>query len=81
MFNWELHVSCKLIYLAHARELADHSDTLHKHFDEVGTPAVMGVGDYAYTLLGVCTARKTGRQKHLLLFSPHHSLSSLYLSR
>lgn len=61
MFNWELHVACKMIYLAHASELSDHSETLHKHFDEVGTPAMMGVGDYAYTMVGVCTDRKTGK--------------------
>ena len=48
-----------------ARELA-------RHFDETGTPVMMGGGKLAYTLLGVQWDEKTGECAFLIL-DPHYT--------
>nr|CEL70329.1 TPA: peptidase family c78 protein [Neospora caninum Liverpool] len=61
VLNWYLHVPSKMLHLSSASELPAHAETLREHFDAVGTPVMMGVGDYAYTLVGVSVDIQTGK--------------------
>ncbi|PFH34920.1 peptidase family c78 protein [Besnoitia besnoiti] len=71
ILNWHLHVPCKMLHLGNASDLPSHAETLREHFDVVGSPVMMGVGDYAYTMLGIAFDAQSG-EAAFLIADPHY---------
>ena len=65
-------VSCKILTVPSGYDLPSRARELARHFDETGTPVMMGGGKLAYTLLGVQWDEKTGECAFLIL-DPHHT--------
>ncbi|KFG40791.1 peptidase family c78 protein, partial [Toxoplasma gondii FOU] len=72
VLNWYLHVPSKLLHLTSASDLPSHAATLKEHFDSVGSPVMMGVGDYAYTMVGISVDSETGEAAFLIV-DPHYA--------
>ena len=64
--------SCKILTVPSGRDLPSRARELALHFDETGTPIMMGGGKLAYTLLGVQWDEKTGECAFLIL-DPHYT--------
>jgi hypothetical protein len=65
-------VSCKILTVPSGYDLPSRARELARHFDETGTPVMMGGGKLAYTLLGVQWDEKTGECAFLIL-DPHYT--------
>ena len=65
-------ISCKILTVSSGYDLPSRARELAKHFDDVGTPVMMGGGKLAYTLLGVQWDEKTGECAFLIL-DPHYT--------
>jgi hypothetical protein len=65
-------VGSKIMTVASGLDLPQKARELAKHFDEIGTPVMMGGGQLAYTLLGVEWCEKTGECAFLIL-DPHYT--------
>ena len=66
-------VSCKILTVQNGREdLPGKARELAAHFDDVGTPVMMGGGQLAYTLLGVEYDERSGECAFLIL-DPHYT--------
>jgi len=63
---------CNLITVQAGSELEDKGRELRKHFDEVGSPVMMGGGQYAYTCIGIDYNESLGQIKFLIL-DPHYT--------
>jgi hypothetical protein len=64
--------SCKIMTVDNGLELPSRARELANHFDDVGTPVMMGGGKLAYTLLGVDWDENTGECAFLIL-DPHYA--------
>ena len=64
--------SCKILTVPSGYDLPSRARELARHFDEIGTPVMMGGGKLAYTLLGVQWDEKTGECAFLIL-DPHYT--------
>ncbi|OEH76538.1 hypothetical protein cyc_07849 [Cyclospora cayetanensis] len=53
VLNWYLEFGCRVIYLQHMEEIEAYMGLLLAHFARQQTPVIMGVGQFAYLLLGV----------------------------
>ena len=67
-----LGVGSRVLDVASGPELADKARELARHFDEVGTPIMMGGGCLAFTLLGVDYNEDSGEVAFLIL-DPHYT--------
>lgn len=65
-----LDVQYKILFVPSGAELAHKGRELAEHFDQQGTPVMMGGGALAYTLLGVDVNTETGDVAFLIL-DPH----------
>jgi hypothetical protein len=67
-----LDVPCNMITCNQGVELADKGRELRKHFEEVGTPVMMGGGELAFTCIGIDYNESLGQIKFLIL-DPHYT--------
>ncbi|XVF11628.1 hypothetical protein REPUB_Repub08aG0043600 [Reevesia pubescens] len=67
-----LGVSCKVINVRSGSELPEKCRELALHFENQGTPIMIGGGVLAYTLLGVDYNEATGESAFLIL-DPHYT--------
>jgi hypothetical protein len=65
-------LSCRVLNVSSGRDMDDHARQLAAHFDQHGTPVMIGGGVLAYTLLGVCFNESTGAVSYLIL-DPHYT--------
>lgn len=63
--------SSKILTVPSGRDIPSKARELSAHFDDVGTPIMMGGGALAYTLLGVDHNESTGECAFLIL-DPHY---------
>lgn len=61
----------RFIFCNKGSQIADKARELSRHFDEQGTPIMIGGGNLAFTLLGVAHNTATGEVKFLIL-DPHY---------
>ena len=67
-----LGMTCKIMTVQSGHDLPSRGRELARHFDDVGTPIMMGGGQLAYTLLGVDYNELTGECAFLIL-DPHYT--------
>jgi hypothetical protein len=66
------NVQCKILNVNNRKELLDnHLRTLVRHFEENGTPVMIGGGVLAYTMLGIHYDETTSDVRFLIL-DPHY---------
>ncbi|XP_045479688.1 ufm1-specific protease 2 [Harmonia axyridis] len=71
VLNTLLNVTCRIINVSNGPEMAYEGPQLVRHFEEYGTPIMIGGGDLAHTILGVDYNESTGNIKFLIL-DPHY---------
>lgn len=64
-------VSSKILHVSSGSEMESRSRELARHFDEQGSPVMVGGGVLAWTILGIARDARTGRAKFLIL-DPHY---------
>lgn len=64
-------VASKILHVSSGAEMGSQGRLLAKHFDEQGSPVMVGGGVLAWTILGVARNEMTGRTKFLIL-DPHY---------
>lgn len=64
-------VPCRILHASTGGEVANHIDALLKHFEQQGSPVMMGGDSDASSkgILGVC--RTSSGKSHLLVLDPH----------
>ncbi|XP_039252125.2 ufm1-specific protease 2-like [Styela clava] len=72
VLNHLLDVTSKIMFVSRGSELAMKGRELANHFEEQGTPVMIGGGVLAHTILGVCFSEITGETKFLIL-DPHYT--------
>ncbi|XP_026190147.1 uncharacterized protein LOC34623727 [Cyclospora cayetanensis] len=77
VLNWYLEFGCRVIYLQHMEEIEAYMGLLLAHFARQQTPVIMGVGQFAYLLLGVAQDLDT---QLTALPCPPRCLSAICLS-
>lgn len=65
-------VTCKIIDFPSGNDIPTRSRELIQHFNEIGTPIMIGGGVLAYTLLGIQYNEETGESRYLIL-DPHYT--------
>jgi hypothetical protein len=65
-------VSCRVLNVSSGRDMDDYARQLAAHFDQHGTPVMIGGGVLAYTLLGICFNESSGAVSYLIL-DPHYT--------
>ena len=72
VLNWYLGFGCRVLYLQHVDEIESNHCLIAAHFKEQETPVIMGVGQFAYLLLGIAQDGDTGetQRTHVLPPSP-----------
>jgi hypothetical protein len=69
--NKMLGVESKILNVSKGSELGEKIRELEYHFENEGTPVMIGGGAYAYTILGIDFNELTGEVKYLVL-DPHY---------
>lgn len=64
-------VTSKILHVSSGAEMESKGRQLVKHFDEQGSPVMVGGGVLAWTILGVARNERTGKTKFLIL-DPHY---------
>lgn len=64
-------ISSKILHVSRGAEMESKGRELARHFDEQGSPVMVGGGVLAWTILGVARNSRTGRTKFLIL-DPHY---------
>lgn len=72
MFLNALNIESRTLFVSEGRDVCMHSRTLASHFENEGTPVMIGGGVLAYGLLGISWNEKTGESKYLIL-DPHYT--------
>lgn len=70
--NHFARVDSKILHVNSGAELAHHGSELAFHFDQQGTPIMIGGGVLAHTILGVDRNAESGEIKFLIL-DPHYT--------
>merc|ERR1712060_1025809 len=67
-----LGVECKMVFCQDADDLLSKAPQMLQHLESEGTPIMMGAGQYAYTLVGICvdSARE---EAAFLIVDPHYT--------
>jgi Ufm1-specific protease 2 len=63
-------LSSKILHVSRGSEMESKGRELARHFDEQGSPVMVGGGVLAWTILGVARDSRTGRTRFLIL-DPH----------
>jgi len=72
-------ISCKILNVSNRRDLLDnHLRTLVRHFEEHGTPVMIGGGVLAYTLLGILYDEYHVDNVRFLILDPHYKGSDSF---
>lgn len=53
--GWYLGFGCRVLHLQSVRDISSYTDVLFAHFESGRAPAIMGIGQYAYTMVGIAT--------------------------
>lgn len=64
-------VTSKILHVSRGAEMESKGRELARHFDEQGSPIMVGGGVLAWTILGVARNSRTGRTRFLIL-DPHY---------
>lgn len=64
-------LSSKIVHVSRGSEILGCSRELARHFDEQGSPVMIGGGVLAWTILGIARNERTGKCKFLIL-DPHY---------
>ena len=64
-------VTSKILHVSRGSEIESKGRELAKHFDDHGSPVMVGGGVLAWTILGVVRNDRTGKTKFLIL-DPHY---------
>lgn len=67
-----LGVDCRMLYCRDVADMASQVPQLLQHFEQEGTPVMMGAGQYAYTLVSICFDTATG-EVGFLIVDPHYT--------
>eukprot|EP00921_Rhytidocystis_pertsovi_P025209 GHVQ01040689.1.p1 GENE.GHVQ01040689.1~~GHVQ01040689.1.p1 ORF type:complete len:266 (+),score=39.46 GHVQ01040689.1:125-922(+) len=73
ILNWYLGVECDTLHITADDDLANYSEVLTDHFQTYKCPVLVGVGEYAYVIVGICTDAN-GREDMTgyLVVDPHY---------
>ncbi|XP_031195559.1 ufm1-specific protease 2 isoform X2 [Mastomys coucha] len=72
VLNQLIGVTSKILFVSQGSEMASQGRELANHFQNVGTPVMIGGGVLAHTILGVAWNETTGQIKFLIL-DPHYT--------
>ncbi|XP_052608166.1 ufm1-specific protease 2 isoform X2 [Peromyscus californicus insignis] len=72
VLNQLIGVTSKILFVSQGSEMASQGRELANHFQNVGTPIMIGGGVLAHTILGVTWNETTGQIKFLIL-DPHYT--------
>lgn len=64
-------ISSKILHVSRGAEMEGKGRELARHFDDQGSPVMVGGGVLAWTILGVARNSRTGKTKFLIL-DPHY---------
>lgn len=64
-------VSSRILHVSRGSEMESKGRELARHFDDQGSPVMIGGGVLAWTILGVARDSRTGKAKFLIL-DPHY---------
>merc|ERR1711972_286400 len=67
-----LGVDCRMLYCQDAADMAMQAPHVLHHLRTEGTPVMMGAGNYAYTLVGICYDAASGDVAFLIV-DPHYT--------
>lgn len=67
-----LGADCKMMYCQNTAEMQTNASQLLQHLQLEGTPVMMGAGEYAYTLVGLCYNSSSGEAAYLIV-DPHYT--------
>jgi len=67
-----LKVDCKMLFCQNCDDMASQAPQMLQHLNEQGTPIMMGAGNYAYTLVGLCFDSTSGEVAYLIV-DPHYT--------
>lgn len=65
-------VDCRMLYCQDAEDMVSQAPALLAHLRNAGTPVMMGCGQYAYTLIGLCYNSNKG-EAGFLIADPHYT--------
>lgn len=65
------NVCSKIVHVSRGSEMLSKARLLARHFEEQGSPVVVGGGVLAWTIIGVARDERTGLVKYLIL-DPHY---------
>jgi hypothetical protein len=72
VLNKLFDIDSKILFIQNGGDILSHSKELKAHFEEEGTPVMIGGGVLAYTLLGIDYDENSGDTKYLIL-DPHYT--------
>ncbi|XP_054977075.1 ufm1-specific protease 2 isoform X1 [Sorex araneus] len=72
VLNQLIGVTSKILFVSQGSEMASQGRELANHFQNEGTPVMIGGGVLAHTILGVAWNEITGQIKYLIL-DPHYT--------
>ena len=64
-------ITSRFIFVSQGGQVPNHARDLMEHFEQQGTPVMIGGGQLAFTLLGVAFDESSGKSKYLIL-DPHY---------
>lgn len=67
-----LGVECRMLHCHDAADMARQVPQILKHFEQEGTPIMMGAGEYAYTLVGLCSDSASA-EVGFMIVDPHYT--------
>ncbi|BET03059.1 thiolester hydrolase activity [Nesidiocoris tenuis] len=65
------NVMCRIVHVPSGKGMLEERFTLASHFEEQGTPVMVGGGQYAYTILGIACGDSPNDTRFLIL-DPHY---------
>ncbi|KAF6202741.1 hypothetical protein GE061_003143 [Apolygus lucorum] len=65
------NVMCRIIHVPSGKGMLDERYAIAAHFEEQGTPIMVGGGQYAYTILGIACG-ETPNETRFLILDPHY---------
>ena len=67
----QLKIECKILFCTSGSEIKAKAREIANHFENVGSPIMIGGGQYAYTILGIHYDITNGNCQYLIL-DPHY---------
>uniref|UniRef100_S4RUK9 UFSP1/2/DUB catalytic domain-containing protein n=1 Tax=Petromyzon marinus TaxID=7757 RepID=S4RUK9_PETMA len=72
VLNQLLNVTSKIMFISKGSEMASTGRELSMHFENEGTPVMIGGGLLAHTIVGVAWSESSGQIRFLIL-DPHYT--------